>query len=440
MDKQLLDLIKQAGVVGAGGAGFPTHAKLNCEPEYVIANCAECEPLIKSDKHLMEMYAADIVAGMETALKITGAKEGVIAVKHKNKNAVANLEIALSGKKNIRLHLLENYYPAGDEQQIIYEVTKRVVKVGQIPISAGCVVINGQTLYHVAQAVQGKPVISRMVTVNGAVNNPITVEAPIGTPVTYLIEKAGGVNISDYVVVLGGPLMGRVSDNVANEFVTKTTNGILVLPKDNELIGLKTMDLNQQLQIAKSACCNCSMCTMICPRNNLGLGVQPHKVMQALTLNNSDLIVDPNVALGCCNCGLCTYVGCNMGLTPGRFVAQVRGALLAKKVKATKDPGRVNLFRDEAKAPSHRVIQRMGLTKYDIDVPYAELDQPRAVRVMLKQHIGAPCSPLVGNGDMVTAGQMVGNVAEGALGAPVHASISGKVVAVTGEYVDIMKA
>ena len=129
-----------------------------------------------------------------------------------------------------------------------------------------------------------------------------------------------------------------------------------------------------------------------------------------------------------------------MGLTPGRFVAQVRGALLAKKVKATKDPGRVNLFRDEAKAPSHRVIQRMGLTPYDVDVPFVELDQPRAVRVMLKQHIGAPCTPLVGNGDMVTAGQMIGNVAEGALGAPVHASISGKVVAVTGEYVDIMKA
>lgn len=440
MDKQLLDLIKQAGVVGAGGAGFPTHAKLNCEPEYVIANCAECEPLIKSDKHLMELHACDIVAGMQAALKITGAKKGVIAVKKKNKNAVAQLEIALSDVKDIKLHLLENYYPAGDEQQIIYEVTKRVVPVGAIPISVGCVVMNGQTLYHVSQAIKGKPVTSRMVTVNGAVANPITIEAPIGTHIPYLIEKAGGVTIDDYVVVLGGPLMGRVAEDPEKEFVTKTTNGVLVLPKKNVLIELKTMDLNAQLKIAKSVCCNCMMCTMVCPRQNLGLGVQPHKVMQALALGNAGVMVDANAALGCCNCGLCTYVGCNMGLTPSRFTAQVRGALLAKKIKSTKEPGKVNSFRDEAKAPSHRVIRRMDLQKYDIEVPLAGLDEPRAVRILLKQHIGAPCAPVVAKGDMVTAGQMVGNVADGALGAPVHASIAGKVVTVTGEYVDIMKA
>lgn len=159
MNELVLEKVKQAGVAGAGGAGFPTHVKIACKAEYVIVNCAECEPLIKSDKYLMEQHSQEIVTGLEAVMDCTGAKYGVLAVKHKNKTAVGALESAASGNEKISVHLLENYYPAGDEQQIIYEVTGRVIPVGKLPIEAGCVVINAQTAFHVAEAMESSPVI-----------------------------------------------------------------------------------------------------------------------------------------------------------------------------------------------------------------------------------------------------------------------------------------
>lgn len=440
MKEELLKKIEGAGVVGAGGAGFPTHVKLRCTPDTVIANCAECEPVIKSDKYLMEQNAEEIVEGMEAVLACTGAVKGVLAVKQKNKEAVRRLEEAIAGKEKLSLHLLDNYYPAGDEQQIIYEITGRVVPVGELPIKVGCVVVNAQTLFHISQAVKGIPVTRRMVTVAGEVKAPMAAEVPVGTPVPYLLELAGGAVVPDYTVILGGPLMGRVSEDPKSEFVTKTTNGIIVLPSSHPLVEKKTDDFNHQLKIAKSACCQCNYCTLICPRSNLGLGVSPHKIMQALTLNNASILADGQTALGCCNCGLCTYVGCNMNLSPNRFIAEVRAQLLAKKVKSNQEPGTVNLFRNESKVPSKRVIQRMGLTPYDIDIRHIDtIQMPKAVRILLRQHIGAPCIPSVKEGDIVEAGQCVGRIPEKALGARVHASIRGRVVSVNSEYVDIMK-
>ncbi len=440
MKEQLLKKIEDAGVAGAGGAGFPTHVKLKCTPDTVIANCAECEPLIKSDKYLMEQNPEEIIEGMEAVLACTGAARGVLAVKHKNNKAVSRLKEAIAGKERLSIYLLDNYYPAGDEQQIIYEVTGRVVPVGEIPIKVGCVVVNAQTLFHISQAVKGIPVTRRMVTIAGEVKEPMAAEVPIGTPVPYLLKLAGGVLVSDYTVILGGPLMGRVSENPVSEFVTKTTNGIIVLPTSHPLVEKKTDDFDHQLKIAKSACCQCNYCTLICPRSNLGLGVSPHKIMQALTLNNAFLLADGQAALGCCNCGLCTYVGCNMNLSPNRFIAELRAQLLAKKVKSNQKPGAVNLFRNESKVPSKRVIQRMGLTPYDIDIRHIDTIQtPETVRILLRQHIGVPCMPIVKEGDIVGEGQCIGRIPGKALGACVHASIRGRVVSVNSEYVDIIK-
>lgn len=441
MNGLVLEKIKQAGVAGAGGAGFPTHAKIACEAEYVIVNCAECEPLIKSDKYLMERHGDRIAAGLQAVMDCTGAKHGVLAVKQKNKAAANALESAAAGKENIKIHLLENYYPAGDEQQIIYEVTGRTIPVGKLPITAGCVVINAQTAYHVAEAMESIPVTRRNVTVTGAVQSPFTATVPVGTAVAYLLELAGGASCGDYRVVIGGPLMGRAAEDVKSEFVTKTTNGVVVLPAGHELIRRKTSSLDRELKIAKAACCQCNYCTLVCPRSNLGLGVQPHKVMQALTFGAAGVLSDGNAVLGCCNCGLCTYVGCNMGLSPSRFISRMRTELLAKKVTASREPEPANLFREDTKVPSKRVIQRMGLTEYDREVPYMDsYDAPGAVRIMLKQHIGAPCVPAVSEGDTVKEGQCIGQIPEGALGVPVHASMSGRVVTVSKDYIDIMGA
>ena len=246
----------------------------------------------------MERHGAKIVEGLQAVKDCTGAKYGVLAVKYKNKAAVKALESAVSGKEGLSVHLLENYYPAGDEQQIIYEVTGRVIPVGKLPIEAGCVVVNAQTAYHVAEAMESIPVTRRNVTITGEVHSPLTVTVPIGTSIAYLLDLAGGVTCEDYTVIIGGPLMGRAAADVKAEFVTKTTNGVIVLPANHELVRKKTSSLEQELKVAKAACCQCNYCTLVCPRSSLGLGVQPHKVMQALTFSNAGVLVDGNAALG----------------------------------------------------------------------------------------------------------------------------------------------
>lgn len=438
MAGQVIAQIKEAGVIGAGGAGFPTYAKVDTQVEYVLANCAECEPLIKSDKNLMERYADTIVAGMQIIVEHTKATKGVLAIKAKNKKAVEALENACKKTSAVSVHLLEDFYPAGDEQQIIYEVTGRVIEVGKLPSSVGCVVLNAQTLYQIAQAAQNIPVTERMVTVAGAVEKPFTAMMPIGTPIAHLLQLAGGVTIRDAAVILGGPLMGRIAADVNEEYMTKTTNGVIVLPKDHPLIHKKADDLISQYRVAKSACCQCNYCTMLCPRGLLGLGVKPNKVMQSLMLNDGSILQNGNVALACSNCGLCTYVACNMGLTPHRFVQELRGKLMANKIAFEGELDPANPMRDYSKVSSKRIIARVGISEYDNGTEYVEEPMmPVTVRLQLKQHIGAPAKPIATTGEAVAKGQKIADAAPDALSVPVHASIGGKITKVDVNYIEI---
>ena len=155
----------QAGVVGAGGAGFPTHVKLNCKADIVLANGAECEPLLRVDQQMMLLRAADVVRGLKLAMKACGAKEGVICIKAKHKEAIQALEKACSA--GVSVFQLKDYYPAGDEQQMVYDATGRIVPVGGIPIDAGVVVQNVSTLLNILAASKGVPVTHKYLTVTG---------------------------------------------------------------------------------------------------------------------------------------------------------------------------------------------------------------------------------------------------------------------------------
>ncbi|MGE5707311.1 MAG: electron transport complex protein RnfC, partial [Bacteroidota bacterium] len=163
--ERILEKIKAAGVVGAGGAGFPTHVKLAAQAQVVIANGAECEPLLRSDQQLMKRYPDVIVRGLKAAMEATGAKEGVIGLKAKYKDAVKALSHAIEKEKNIRLLLLDPVYPAGDEVVLTYEATGSVVPEGGLPLDVGAVVINVNTLLNVAYSLEDKPVTHRYVTV-----------------------------------------------------------------------------------------------------------------------------------------------------------------------------------------------------------------------------------------------------------------------------------
>jgi RnfABCDGE-type electron transport complex C subunit len=427
----LADKVREAGVVGAGGAGFPTHVKYQASVEYVIANGAECEPLLYCDQTVMSRYSDRIVEGLSLVMKEVGAGVGIIALKKKYREAIESLQKAISGRPSIRLHLMDSFYPAGDEQVLVYEVLGRVVPEGGIPLHVGVVVNNVATLINVANAAEGIPVTRRWLTVHGEVRKPSTLEVAVGTSIRDVVEKAGGFAISDCTILVGGPMMGAVQQN-ADAPVTKTTSGILVLPTEHPHMQRKLQPPNSILLRSKAACDQCMHCTELCPRYLLGHNMKPHLIMRSLPYGIADSQIATSTYL-CCECGVCTYYACPLFLSPGLINAMMKSELSAKRVKSPHKRTDCTpfQFRTERKIPTGRLIERLGLARYDyhtqtLDEPFV----PGRVVIPLKQHLGAPAQPVVEPGMKVREGQLIGEIPSGALSARVHASISGYVMSV----------
>lgn len=435
----IVESVRAAGIVGAGGAGFPTHVKLNGRAEVVIANGAECEPLLRVDQLLMRREAARVVRGVELAMEATGAARGVIATKAHYHDAVRALQQALGGRSDITLHLMDSYYPSGDEKSIIFEVTGRVVPSGKLPLDVGCVVSNVATLVNISAAADGVPVIRKDVTVGGDVPHPITVTVPVGSPIREVIALSGFCGSrEDFALIVGGPCMGRLEENW-DAPITKTTGGLLLLRRTHPLIVRRTQSPERLLKVARAVCCQCSQCTQMCPRNALGLNVQPHKAMRALITGNGALLGDPKAILACSSCGVCTNYACHMGLVPSDVMALYKSELGKAGVRPepeehiTPDP-----FIAHKRVPVRRLIARMGLSAYDVSAPYTETGyRPHAVTLPLRQHVGRPSVPVVRAGDRVRAGDVIAEIPEKALGARIHASIDGIVAAVDANTIQI---
>ena len=433
----LAETIRDAGVVGAGGAGFPTHIKAQSKADIVLANGAECEPLLRVDRLMMQHYPGKVVAGLAAMVDAVGAKEGVLCVKKKYKEAIEALSKEIRGIDNIRIFPLDNYYPAGDEQHMVYQVTGQVVPTGGIPLDVGAVVCNVSTLINIAEAMDGKPVTDRYLTVGGEVDRPVTLRVPVGTPYGALLAAAGGPDtLEGHTLIIGGPATGPLCGDM-EETVTKTTGGILVLPADHPLVRQKTDGGDMDLRLTKAACSQCTLCTDMCPRNALGLGVEPHKAMRAAFLGQGSLLGDPNGVFSCCDCGICTYYACNFGLKPSRMMVRMKDALSKGGMKPEKKT-KTRVTPDFVKVPTGRLMARMGIAKYDADTPFFDRGLPIGrVRIPLKMHIGAPSVPVVKEGDGVQRGQLIAEIPEGALGARIHASIDGRVSTVTDTYIEI---
>jgi Na+-translocating ferredoxin:NAD+ oxidoreductase RnfC subunit len=435
---QIVERVKAAGVVGAGGAGFPTHVKINTKAGIVIANGAECEPLLRVDRMMMEHYPADIVRGMRYVVEATGAQKGVICLKRHYEKAVEALSGQIKKEPDISLHLMKSYYPAGDEQQMVYDVTGRVVPTGGLPIHVGAVVCNVSTLINIARAQAGKPVTHKHLTVTGEVGHPRTINAPVGASLIDCIRAADGpLDMDRYAVIIGGPAMGYCENDLSAP-ITKTTGGIIVLPKDHPHVKAKTASPEVDYKLAKAVCCQCNYCTQLCPRNALGLKVEPHKAMRAVEYGGIGLGKDINGIFSCCDCGLCSYYACDFGLKPSLVMTNIKNELLKKGVKPVqKVAGPVAPNRDITKVPVARFIARLGLTRYDVDAP---LDKKalavKRVRIPLKMHIGAQASPIVQKGQRVEAGALIAETGD-RLGANIHASIGGVVRDVKDGYIEI---
>ncbi len=429
--------LKEMGVVGAGGAGFPTYVKAGSRVEYMLANGAECEPLLHKDVEIMCHFPAGILTGMELMMQATGARQGRFGIKDKNREAVRAIEPE-AAKRGIEMTFLGDFYPSGDEYELVYAATGRLIPPAGLPLHVGCVVNNVETLYNVFEAEQGRPVIRKFVSISGAVRTPKSFWAPLGVTFRELIEIAGGATAGEFGMFVSGIMMGRLSFDL-DEPVTKTTAGLIVLPRHHYLVERKARPLQAMARIGKSACDQCSYCTEFCPRYLLGYQVMPHKVMRTLGFTLAGHDNWNQWAELCCACGLCTLYACPEDLYPKEACDQAKADMKTAGIKfKQQDPVRVHPMKDARRVPLTMLRKRLKVEEYESATPFDPLEwSPRKVRLMLSQHAGKPASPVVAAGDTVRSGQTVAAVGERDLGVSIHASIAGRVTAVTETYVDV---
>ncbi|MBN2571409.1 MAG: 4Fe-4S dicluster domain-containing protein [Ignavibacteriales bacterium] len=431
--------ILDAGVVGAGGAGFPTHIKAQSKVEFVIANGAECEPLLHKDFEIMINFSQEIVQGMNLMLQSTSARKGYFGIKGKNAKAIDAISNSIKNTK-IEMCQLGDFYPSGDEYELVYSITKKLIPPHGIPLDVGCVVNNVETFYNIYNAMNDIPVTEKFICVTGAVNKPSSFFVPIGTKIKDIIDFAGGVSVKEYGIFVSGIMMGKLTFDL-DEVVTKTTAGLIVLPKNHYLIDRMNRPSKSMNSIGKSACDQCSYCTELCPRYLLGYDVQPHKVMRALGFTKSGEEYWNQFASLCSSCGLCTLYSCPENLYPREACDQAKEKMKASNTKyEQKIPVKVHPMKEARKVPLKSLMQRLDLLEYEKQTPFnADKFVTNEVKILLKQHIGTKATPVVKVGEKVEKATLIGDIEEGKLGAKIHASISGSVGEITAEFIVIKK-
>lgn len=434
----LPEQLKSCGVVGAGGAGFPTYVKAQSEVEYLLVNGAECEPLLHKDYELMKSCPAGIVEGAKNMRDAIRARYTRFGIKSKNAPAVEAIQACIAGS-DMDTVLLGDFYPSGDEFELVYSATGRLIPPGGIPLAVGCVVNNVETLYNVSRAVDGHPVTHKFVSISGAVRKPKSFWAPVGTSFRDLLAAAGGTTTSEFGFFVSGIMMGQLSFDL-DDIVTKTTCGLIVLPRDHYLITRKDRPNQSMRRIGKSACDQCSFCTEFCPRYLLGYDVQPHKVMRSLGFTASGAALWNQSAELCCACGLCTLYACPEDLYPKEACDQAKRDLREAGTKyVQKHEPLVHPMKDFRRVPLSMLRKRLKVEDYEAETPYEEIQlKPASVSIRLKQHAGHPAQPLVRPGDKVKTGQKIADVDSSQLGAAIHASIEGSVKIIGDKTIDIV--
>ncbi len=290
---ELLAVIREKGLVGMGGAGFPTFVKLNPKQkiQYLIINGAECEPYITSDHRRMIENTDEVIYGIKIAMKVLGLDKAYIGVEENKLDCAKALEQSLVNDGSIIIKRLKTKYPQGAEKQLIKAVAKRIVPSGKLPADVGCVVMNVDTAYDLWNAFEnGMPVVRRIVTVSGdCVKSPANFDAPIGAPIEYFFQMAGGFVKEPRKVICGGPMMGIAQYNLKPPAI-KTTSSILAFNKVDDIYSTET------------PCIKCGKCVNYCPMHLMPLNINRFSLAK-----NYDMAEKNNI-LDCIECGLCSYI------------------------------------------------------------------------------------------------------------------------------------
>ena len=312
----LKNILQENGIVGAGGAGFPTYAKLDERANTILLNCAECEPLLKLHRQLLEKHAYEIMKTFSMVADVVGADEAIIGVKESYKDTVKALETYIDEFPKVKIHQLPEVYPMGDEVVLIYEATGRVVRPGGLPIEQGVAVFNVETIYNVYRAVEkNHPVTDKLVSVVAEVEHPVTVRVPLGTTIGEVVALAGVTTVKDPVYFVGGPMMGFALYDL-HVPCTKTSSAFLFMEHDAV----------SESQAIQTACINCGRCVGVCPGH-----VLPARL--ATLAERGDMAgFEALDGMECCECGCCSYI-CPAKRPLTQSIKSMRKMVLAERKK-----------------------------------------------------------------------------------------------------------
>lgn len=285
-------IVREAGLVGLGGATFPTHVKLTPAPgktiEKFVINGAECEPYLTADHRLMLEHPTEIIDGLRLLMLAFNVKESIIGVEENKPDAIAALRAAATNVTGIDVRALPVRYPQGGEKQLVYATTRRVVPNGGLPLDVGCVVCNVGTIFAIQQAIRlGKPLIERVTTVGGLVQNPGNFLVRVGTPIQVLIDKCGGLKPETRKLLNGGPMMGQAFTDTQIP-TTKGCSGVLALGRE-------------AVEPVESPCIRCGRCMRACP-----MKLAPAKLDALIRADRIDA-AEKNGVMNCMECGACTF-------------------------------------------------------------------------------------------------------------------------------------
>ncbi len=429
----IMEKARAAGITGMGGAGFPSYIKLQSKASVIIANGVECEPLLRSDYHCMIRDTDSVIAGLNLAAEAVGAERKIIAVKKKRNELLEKL--SSTADNDIEIAGINDFYPAGDEFTLTHEVTGKIIPEGGLPLDVGVVVHNVATLAAIANASARNPLVSRLVTVAGAVKQPVTASVPIGTSIEYMLELAGGPSIDDFAILSGGVMMGE--EVTGEDVIKKTTSGLVVLPSDHPAVKDQNVDTGRIYKIARSVCDQCYTCSEYCPRLHLGHHIEPHKIMRMISFQLEQDADATSIAHYCCLCGLCTLFACPLGISPRKVIEELRGKVkIPSAPPAPRPPAPMAEYK---KTPVSRLLSRLRLESYDKqeNIFLENIPPVDVVRIPLRQSIGEPPEPVVKKGDRVKTGTEIAAAVEEKVSVCAHASIDGTVVEVSDKYITI---
>ncbi|WP_461247098.1 electron transport complex subunit RsxC [Treponema sp. R6D11] len=315
--QEIVKIIREAGIVGLGGAGFPTHVKLSPPPDKkidtVIVNGCECEPYLTTDNRVMIEESSRVITGLKIILKVIQGAKGIIAVEDNKPEAIESLRKACEGLSDIKIDVVKTKYPQGCEKQLVTAITGREVPSGGIPIDVGCVVNNVDTVIAIHRAVlRGRPLMRKIVTLTGgAIKNPGNYKVRIGTKLNDLVELAGGFKSNPEKIVVGGPMMG-VAIFDTDVPIVKTTSGVLFFTEEEAHIP------------PERNCIRCGSCVEHCPT-----GLIPTELNADILKEDGEAFVMHN-GLDCIECGSCSYI-CPAKRRLAQAIRTIRRVELAKQ-------------------------------------------------------------------------------------------------------------